>query len=254
MKKWLFLVLGLITPVLALSEEGNIEITSPKSGWRDSSNKKVGFSQTVHYPDVRVNEIENQPDTGKIEGIIRGDVANNKKPYTLVVNGNAMPIDLDGNKFSRPYSFAKGSNSVEILSPSRKKSAQAQFYDVSEQNSSVRIRIILSWDSPGTDIDLHLLTPDAKHCYYGQRTLEDGTALDVDVTTGFGPEIIASPGTVKGPYMVFVNYYGRSSSQIITVANVTVITDEGTLDEKVQMIRIPLRREGDLTHAFTFNY
>jgi uncharacterized protein YfaP (DUF2135 family) len=231
----------------------SVEFTSPKGGWRDSSNKKIGFTQSVYYPDVRVTTPDNQPDTGLIEGILH-NIAAHQKPYTLVVNGNAMPLKVDGSSFKRPYSFGKGSNSVELLSPDRKVGGKMQFYDVSQREFAIRIRAILSWDSDGTDLDLHMITPDGQHCSYSERQVANGTALDVDVTTGYGPEIIGSPGTVKGTYYLLVNYYGRSTTQKITVATITVIINEGSLDEKVETVRVPLRRPGELVQVYTFNY
>ncbi|MGK7630888.1 YfaP family protein, partial [Salmonella enterica] len=62
--------------------------------------------------------------------------------------------------------------------------------------------------SDNTDLDLHLVTPDGDHVWYGNRSLANGATLDVDVTTGYGPEIIATPTPQKGPYLVYVNYFG----------------------------------------------
>lgn len=248
------LILPLSLLFLGNAYGDSIKITSPKGGWRDSSTKKVKFSQEVNYPDVGVGMPEDQPDSGKIEGQILGSIANSPKPLKLIVNGNAMPLKANEGKFSRPYSFGNGANNVEVRSNDGKTLSKVQFYDVKKGGTQSRIRIILSWDSDGTDLDLHVVNPDGGHCYYGNRRLKDGSALDVDVTTGYGPEIYASPGAQKGPYLVYVNYYGRNSGNEVTTVTVTMITNEGTVDEKVEVKRVPLRHPGELSYISSFIY
>lgn len=249
MKKLVFV---LAMAFLGTTYANSIKITSPKGGWRDSSTKKVKFSQEVNYPDVSVSMPENQPDSGRIEGQIRGDIKNNPKPLKMIVNGNAMPLKHSNGKFARPFSFGTGSNNVEIRTHDSKHKARMQFYDVKKGGTPSRIRVILSWDTDGTDLDLHVLNPSGERCSYMNRKLEDGSALDIDVTTGYGPEIFSSPGLKKGPYLIYVNYYGRSTQEIITTATVSIITDEGTADEKVVVKRVPLRHPGELTYISSF--
>ena len=98
------------------------------------------------------------------------------------------------------------------------------------------------------------MTPDGQHCHYGNRVLKNGGALDVDVTTGYGPEIFATPAPQNGNYLVFVNYYGSKTKEDLTIANLTVVTHENTLDEKIQSFRIPMRIPGDLSLVSSFIY
>jgi uncharacterized protein YfaP (DUF2135 family) len=81
----------------------------------------------------------------------------------------------------------------------------------------------------------------------------NGAALDVDVTTGYGPEIYASPAPPAGIHHVYVNYYGagRERGQL-TTAQIAVVQDEGTPREKQQVFRVPLRKPGELTHVHSF--
>ncbi len=66
-----------------------------------------------------------------------------------------------------------------------------QFFEAHAGRPQARLRVVLSWDSDGTDLDLHVVSPDGVHVFYGNRVGANGGALDVDVTTGFGPEIYA---------------------------------------------------------------
>jgi hypothetical protein len=58
------------------------------------------------------------------------------------------------------------------------------------------------------ELDLHLVTPYGAHIWYGDRVAPNGAALDVDVTTGYGPEIFSMPSPIKGQYLIYVNYFG----------------------------------------------
>lgn len=85
------------------------------------------------------------------------------------------------------------------------------------------------------------------------------------MTTGYGPEIIASPTPLKGQYLVYVNYYGggwssdESSGDVnaakpLTTAQVTIVTEEGTVNEKQESFLIPMRQPGELTLVKRFSY
>lgn len=240
---------------------GDITLDAPVGGWRYSAGEDQAFMQNVTYPAVRVN-VRN---AGAYASLIRGRVANAPKkasPLTLVVNGVAMPqkVSEDGG-FARPYAFPAGSNSVEVRGPNGERK-RIQTYDAYPGRNKPHVRVVLSWDSDGTDLDLHLITPSGEHVFYGARQARDGSALDVDVTTGYGPEIIASPSQQRGTYLVYVNYYGAGfygeeegeRTEDITVAQVAVITDEGTPREKQQVFRVPLRKPGEVTLVKAFQY
>lgn len=250
-------------------QAAEINLQTPKGGWRAGvAEGDNGYLQEVHYP---ANAVNSAPEQGK-DSLIKGDITRAPKtesnsptssastttapkPYTLIVNGLAMPqrIEEDGT-FSRPYAFAAGSNSVELRSPDGRQRKRVQFYDQKSGMQRPKLRILLSWDSDNTDLDLHVLTPGGEHLFYGNRVLENGGALDVDVTTGYGPEIFSSPAPEPGVYLVYVNYFGSGEEEnsIMTTAQVTIITDEGSVDEQRQSMLVPLRNPGELTLAHRF--
>ena len=193
---WPFLVLG-AGPVFAQAE-----IEAPGGGWREPA-ERAGFLQPVHYPASSVNT-----EAAHAASLIRGHLRGHRdKPATLVVNGVAMPlrVEPDGS-FARPWSFGSGSNGVEARAGELR--ARRQFVVAGDGGPRARLRVVLSWDSDGTDVDLHVVTPGGEHAYWGDRVTPSGGALDVDVTTGFGPEIFAHPAPLSGLYHVYVNYYG----------------------------------------------
>jgi uncharacterized protein YfaP (DUF2135 family) len=226
-----------------------VTIENPARGWRFSSGPNDTV-QEVNYPASSVNTI------GKTDmsQLIRGKIDKNSKssePMTLIVNGLDMPLRPDGDAFARPFAFGKGSNSVEIRSGKDRHSVQ--FYESNANVTPARLRVLLSWDTDGTDLDLHVVAPDGEHVFYGNRTQPSGMALDIDVTTGYGPEIISSPAPKNGTYLVYVNYYGGDNKQL-TTAKVSVVTQAGTPDEKIVATLVPLRAAGEVTLVKTFKY
>ncbi|TRX01283.1 YfaP family protein [Candidatus Methylobacter oryzae] len=240
--------------------ESAVSIDVPKGGWNAPGDKKNSFTQQVTYPAASVNTPPGQAETALIRGRIAAHAKSGGQPATLVVNGVAMPlrIEQDGS-FERPYSFSPGSNSVEVRDPDSLDVSRVQFLHNGKEQAAAGLRVVLSWDSDNTDLDLHVIAPDGGHGWYGNRVLENGGALDVDVTTGYGPEIFAMPAPLKGRYLVYVNYYGGGYSdddpaQELTTARVTVITQEGTVNEKQESITVPLREPGELTLIRSFVY
>jgi uncharacterized protein YfaP (DUF2135 family) len=83
-----------------------------------------------------------------------------------------------------------------------------------------RLRVGLRRGSDGTDLGLHVVSPDAQPVFDGARVAGNGGALDVDVTT---------------------------------TAQIAVVQDEGSVREKQQVFRVPLRKPGELTLVRSFH-
>jgi uncharacterized protein YfaP (DUF2135 family) len=231
-----------------------LSIEAPRNGWRSSQGEPAGFLQEVHYPASSVNASGH-----RAAALIRGALAGAPKGRTLatlVVNGVAMPMPLlETGRFDRPYAFGPGSNSVEVRAPGGGRRRGVQFHESYAGRPQARLRVVLSWDSDGTDLDLHVVSPDGTHVFYGGRVGANGGALDVDVTTGYGPEIYADPAPARGVYHVFVNYYGSApGDRSVTIAQVVIVTQENTLAEKRRVLRAPMRKPGELTLISAFVY
>ncbi len=236
-----------------------IRLDQPKGGWR-ATDRDTGFVQEVHYPASRVAVRDAQSTASQIRGQIKAAPKDGPRgPAQLVVNGVPMPLETaEDGSFARPYAFAAGSNSVQVRSADGQASRSVQFLDLGAAQRA-RLRVVLNWDTPGTDLDLHVIDPQGEHCFYAHRVIEGGGALDVDVTTGYGPEIFATPQPRRGTWQVYVNYFGgwggggdNARPVDLTVAQLTIITDEGTPNETRRMQRVPLRARGDLQHVLSF--
>ncbi len=243
-----------LPPVLTFAD---VKIDNPIRGWRMTEGPS-NVVQRVNYPASSVSLVMAGEDGGgpsKTASEIRGHVSNAPKgPMQLIVNGIEMPMKADGSTFGRPFMFGRGSNSVEVRSG--KERHAVQFYEANASITPAHLKVLLSWDKDNTDLDLHVVTPSGEHCFYGNRRLASGAALDVDVTTGYGPEIISAPSPMNGTYLVYVNYYGGfdSSKQDLITAKVTVVTHAGTPDEKIDSSLVPMRSPGELQFVKSFHY
>ena len=266
------LLLCALTALPPAMAANGVTIDTPIGGWRSGApgGEDENFSQTVNYPASSVNTPVGQASTARITGQIKGAPKDNE-PGKLIVNGVSMPLKVDEEgRFDRPFSFPNGSNSVEVRSADGTQRHRTQFLNARGGATPAKLRVLLTWDSDGTDLDLHLITPDGAHIWYGDRVAPNGAALDVDVTTGYGPEIFAMPAPIKGQYLVYVNYYGggyrysddseegegsgEQAQQALTTAQVTVITEEGTPSEKMETFVVPMRAVGELTLVKSFSY
>lgn len=236
--------------------QAQVSLDTPTSGWRAAPAQQQDFLQEVHYPAASVNT-----NGRSAEALIRGRITNLPKRASdgprqaakLVVDGVAMPLLTDENGgFARPWAFGRGSHSVEVLSPGGG-TRRRQFFEAQSGRIQTRLRVVLNWDSDSTDLDLHVISPDGQHVFYGNRVAANGAALDVDVTSGFGPEIYATPTPLSGAYLVYVNYFGSGEARTdLITAQITVIRDEGSPREQQQVFRVPLRRPGELTLVRSF--
>ncbi|MCX6116117.1 MAG: DUF2135 domain-containing protein [Proteobacteria bacterium] len=249
----LLLSMGLLAQNSVFESEcmAAIDIQTPSGGWRNTANDKLRFTQEVNYPASSVNIDGQQSKAAMIRGKVTG-MQKDSAPYTLNVNGITMPLKVEANSFARPYMFGAGSNGVEVRSPNGKERTRVQFYEANSHVSQPRLTVLMAWDSDNTDIDLHVISPDGQHAWYGERVTKNGGAIDVDVTTGYGPEIFSTPSPVKGNYLVFANYYGAGSVNDLTTVKVTVVQNQNTVDERIEDFTVPLRRPGDVTLVHSF--
>lgn len=179
-----------------------------------------------------------------------------KKPFTLEVTGNTglMKInyngvgflaELNGDTFQREMAAARGLNTITISETDTENPASdtITFYaDV----PPTALKIILSWDTDDTDLDLHVIEPDGFECYYGDPTSPTGGKLDVDVTTGYGPEIYTMAYPNAGAYKIFIYFYGGKA---LTEATVTTIQNEGTAKEVRKTFELMLTKPDEQVYV-----
>lgn len=240
----------------------SIELQNPRGGWNYSGLVDRSGDTAVAYPTPPIDR-GSQRNRTAILGRIK-EAGTDRKPPTLVVNGNAMPLYAgDGGRFARYYAFGAGSNGVEVRSGDSRSAKRMQFYEANSGKTPAQLRIILSWNAPGAEIDMHVLTPDGGHAFWAAPVLPSGGGLDVDSVDGPGPEVFTITAPPRGAYHVFVNYWGSlgpggyhfdESARGVPVieARLTLVTYENTAREKRETFVVPLRKIGDVLPVKSF--
>ncbi len=104
------------------------------------------------------------------------------------------------------------------------------------------LRVVLTWDTDLTDMDLWVVEPSGEKCYYSHALTTIGGAISRDFTQGYGPEEYAVRRALAGAYRVQANYYGSRSQSLTgpTTVQATVVTDFGRPGEKRQSLTLRL--------------
>jgi len=247
-------------------------ISTPYSGWMYSGLTEKDEATATTYP---YNLIDRGAQSGRT--LIRGRLAATMRaipgnqiaigerhpPPTLAVNGNPLLLYSDAQGiFARPYAFAPGSNSVELLDADGHSVQRRQFYEANISRPRAEIRVLVAWNDPQAEVDLHVLTPDGQHAFWARPTLTGGGGLDVDSVDGPGPEVFTITAAPRGAYQFYVNYWGnfgasgyhfdeRTRQKPIITCHITMILRENTADERRESFVVPLRKIGDLTYIRT---
>lgn len=190
--------------LLNAAKDPLIKINSPRNGW--SSDRILQLEAEVSNKDIQF--------------------------ANLIENGTERMVRVREGHVSEKLVLSPGSNQI-IVQVKHPKSGEI-FSDHVVLYSSVPkkdIKIILTWDTDGTDIDLHVINPANVDCFYGNLETQEGGKLDMDITDGFGPEIFTQSNADHGQYQVKVHYYSNNGYPQ-TLAKVQVILFEGTDMEK----------------------
>jgi hypothetical protein len=81
-------------------------------------------------------------------------------------------------------------------------------------NRPLALRVVLTWDSDNTDIDLHVTDPNGEEVFYGKPLSYQGGRVSPDNTVGYGPEEYSLKAAKPGKYRVDVNFYGHTQQNI----------------------------------------
>jgi uncharacterized protein YfaP (DUF2135 family) len=72
------------------------------------------------------------------------------------------------------------------------------------------LRFVLSWETDANDVDFHIYDGRGGHAFYQKPKLASGGSLYADITTGYGPECFAIPGSQRAfPYTLQAHYFAR---------------------------------------------
>jgi uncharacterized protein YfaP (DUF2135 family) len=167
---------------------------------------------------------------------------------TLVFNGVPMSVPISGGRFDLAQVLSPGLNTFRAVVEAGGKAAEDSV-SVFARVPAKDLRITLTWDTPGTDVDLWVTGPDGEKVLYSHREGKAGGILDTDVTTGFGPETYTQARLQHGTYLVQAHYYrGADPTRVV----VTTIRGEGTPDEERRVFRSVLWKTNDVAQVGEF--
>jgi uncharacterized protein YfaP (DUF2135 family) len=91
------------------------------------------------------------------------------------------------------------------------------------RNLPLDLRVVLSWDSDNSDMDLWVTDPDGEKCFYSNRLTRQGGLISSDFTGGYGPEEFVLRDAKPGRYRVEAHYFG-DRQQVVTGATTLAMT------------------------------
>lgn len=257
------LSLFLLAP-LAWSAEPSATLEGASAGWRYAGLLDRSENPAVAYPTPPIDRGAQRNRT-LIEGRL-ANIGHVRPPHRLVVNGNPLPLYTDdAGRFVRPYAFGAGSNSVEVVSGDGKSLKRVQFYEANTGRTPARLRVVLGWDDPKAELDLHIVTPDGQHAFWADPVMSNGGGLDTDSVDGPGPEMFTMAAPLHGTYLVYVNYWGNygvngynfeagSNQNEVITSQISLVFNENTVNEKRESFVVPLRAIGELVLVKSFNF
>jgi hypothetical protein len=91
------------------------------------------------------------------------------------------------------------------------------------------ISLVLTWEDPNSDVDLHITNPANEEVWYQDKSGNDGGLLYYDVTNGLGPEVYVLGDSPPGEYAIGLVYYRGERTDV--AGTLTVLENAGTPTE-----------------------
>ncbi len=115
------------------------------------------------------------------------------------------------------------------------------------RNLPLDLRVVLSWDSDNSDMDLWVTDPNGEKCYYGNQHTYQGGLMSDDFTGGYGPEEFSLRDAKPGKYKVEANFFG-DRQQLVTGATtlqLKLTTHFGSGKAKEQLVTMRLKEQAE---------
>jgi uncharacterized protein YfaP (DUF2135 family) len=168
---------------------------------------------------------------------------------TLVVNGIPMTVPVENGRVESPQVLSPGSNAIRVVVEQGGASAEDSV-GVFAQVPAKDLRVTLTWDTRGTDVDMWVTGPDGEKVMYSNRQGKAGGILDTDVTTGYGPETYTQARLQPGTYRVQAHAY---RIDVPCRVEMTTVRFEGTPDEERRVFQAVLLKTNDVVEVGEFS-
>ncbi len=185
---------------------------------------------------------------------VSGRVSNPSLPTAaLVVNGDinqAFTMNLNNGEFSQDIALeatdGQETSTVVVSADAGSNHAEAST-SFTTDIAPAALRVTLTWNTSGTDVDLWVTDPDGEACGWTNSVTASGLTLDFDDTDGFGPENITTTSAQPGTYSIRVHYYDDNDDEGANPSGCTVVVrlNEGTTEETVTTYSGTVYETGD---------
>jgi hypothetical protein len=149
-------------------------------------------------------------------------------------------LGLDYLRFLRRVEKRELKTSVPDFAAARLETVSKEF-----DFGTADLVVIITWNTDGSDVDLHIKEPTGEECSYENTKTKIGWRITQDVTQGYGPEMYVLPKAKPGTYRIWVHYFARDRNRASARSKVyaTVIQGWGTPRERVTE-RVVVLKEG----------
>ncbi len=125
----------------------------------------------------------------------------------LTLNGNDYEVSVNGGAIYHTLSIIYGDNTMSLRANSPDgNTGVSDIITVYGNFDAPEIEVVLTWNTPTSDLDLHAWNPFGEHCHWLNMTISDGS-LDIDDVEGYGPETFAVQTANVGIYEIQINCY-----------------------------------------------
>lgn len=123
-------------------------------------------------------------------------------------------------------------------------------------NLTADIRVVLTWDTDSTDMDLWVTEPTGEKVFYENDLSKLGGRISEDYTDGYGPEEYLIKDAPEGKYKIQADYFGKNSSRAIgpVTLRVDVFTDFGRPNQKQKTTILRLKKSKDVIDVAEIEY
>ncbi|MES2899287.1 MAG: VIT domain-containing protein [Pseudomonadota bacterium] len=134
-----------------------------------------------------------------------------------------------------------------IVSTSGKKLDVSRIDPRLRANLPLDLRVVLSWDSDNSDMDLHVTDPSGEQSFYGNPLTSQGARMSRDFTGGYGPEEFALRRAKSGKYRIEASFFGHRQQVLsgATTVQVKVTVGFGTARQKEKLMTVRLQERSD---------
>lgn len=184
-----------------------------------------------------------------VSGTVGNGTANALSGTVVLVNNEPQSVAVASNgSFTTQVLLRSGDNQLRVGVEGTDGRRGCATKNIRSTTARTTISATLTWELGASDLDLYVTQPDGQTAWYNNKTTRSGGRLDVDNTSGFGPEnyfITLPAGSIDSdlrnrPFSIRVHYFADRQKSGTTPTRaarwrVATLLDEGTPRERYKV-------------------